>query len=41
MIFDKKYETMPREDLAILQLSRLKKTLEKVENKVLFYKNAF
>ena len=41
MIFDKKNETMARDELSALQLARLKKTLEKVENKVEFYKDSF
>lgn len=41
MIYSREYETMPREDLELLQLERLQATLNRVYRNVAFYKDAF
>ncbi|MFW5837622.1 MAG: phenylacetate--CoA ligase family protein [Desulfovibrionaceae bacterium] len=41
MIFDVDLETLPREDLEALQLSRLKRLVERVYHNVPFYRHAF
>ena len=41
MIYDMKYETMPREELTAIQVRRLKDTLERVYARVPFYRKAF
>ena len=41
MIWDTKYETMPRKDLEKLQLERLKAQIARVYEKVPFYRQAF
>lgn len=41
MFYEQEYETMPRSDLAKLQLERLRNTLETVYHKVPFYQEAF
>jgi phenylacetate-CoA ligase len=41
MIWNEEYETMPREALEALQLSRLKKTVERVYANVPFYQRSF
>jgi len=41
MIWNEEFETMPREALEALQLSRLKKTVERVYATVPFYRKAF
>ncbi len=40
-IWNKKMETMPREELQKVQLKRMQETVERVYNKVPFYKNLF
>ena len=40
MIYNKEFETMPREDLAQLQIERLQTTLNRVYRNVAFYKHA-
>ncbi|MCP4723210.1 MAG: phenylacetate--CoA ligase, partial [Desulfobacteraceae bacterium] len=40
-IYNKKFETMPREDLEAVQLQRLKTTVEKIYASVPFYKTIF
>jgi phenylacetate-CoA ligase len=41
MIYNTKYETMPREELAQLQIERLQSTLNRVYRNVAFYKEVF
>ena len=41
MIYDMKYDTMPREELTAIQVRRLKDTLERVYARVPFYRKAF
>ncbi|MCL5266426.1 MAG: phenylacetate--CoA ligase [Chloroflexi bacterium] len=41
LIWNKEFETMPREELRKLQLQRLKQTVERAYHKVHFYKAAF
>jgi len=41
MIYNKKYETMPREDIEQLQIERLQSTLNRVYRNVAFYRNSF
>jgi phenylacetate-CoA ligase len=40
-IYDKKFETMPREDLGAVQLKRLQTTVERIYEKVPFYKKTY
>jgi len=41
MIYNRQFETMPRDDLAQLQIERLQTTLNRVYRNVAFYKQAF
>ena len=41
MIWNQKYETMPREELAQVQIERLQSTLNRVQRSVAFYRAAF
>ncbi len=41
MYYNKKYETLPREELEQLQIERLQSTLNRVYRNVAFYKNLF
>lgn len=41
MIYNQKYETMPREELEQLQIERLQSTLNRVGRNVAFYRDAF
>ncbi len=41
MLWDKKYESMNREELEKVQLDRLKKTYERVNEKIPFYKDKY
>ena len=41
MIWNQKYETMPREELAQVQIERLQTTLNRVQRSVAFYRAAF
>lgn len=41
MIWNQKYETMPREELAQVQIERLQSTLNRAQRNVAFYRTAF
>ena len=41
MIYNAKYESMPREELMQLQIERLQSTLNRVYRNVAFYKDSF